>query len=164
MPSQSDVSEFRVEKFRSHATLRLTTGEEVVGCFFLSLTSAHVPGPERVGELLNAEVGFFPFEVTGRGEPRTSLFNRSQVVFVTLVGDEARQVPGYDVATRYRVAIRLAGGSHLEGTVSVYSPHGRDRLSDWARDPEQFLYVECDQVTALVNMRHVVDVTEVPEA
>jgi hypothetical protein len=47
--------------------------------------------------------------------------------------------------------------------VRVYRPSGRDRLSDWARQPEAFRYVEAADTTFLVNAAHIVDISEVPE-
>jgi len=163
MPVKPDVSAYRVEKFRSHATITLSSGESVEGCFFLSPLSAHVPGPETVGELLNGEPGFFPFELHGSDAPRTVLLNRAQVLTVALAGPEARQVPGYDVARRYLVAIGLPSGPRVMGEVRVYGAAGHDRLSDWTRAPEPFRYVECDQGTLLVNIKHVLDVSEAPQ-
>lgn len=164
MSADSQVSEFRIEKTRSHATVTLSSGDTVLGCFFVSGSSAHSPGPERVGELLNAEPGFFPFEVHDGGAPRTVLFNRAQIVTVTLAENEARRDPGYDVAIRRIVALRLSNGRRVVGTVRVYRPEGRDRLSDWARHPEQFFYVESDQMTLIVNVSHVIEVSEVTES
>ena len=45
----------------------------------------------------------------------------------------------------------------------VYRPEGRDRLSDWTRQPETFRYVETDDTTVIVNVAHIVEVSEVPE-
>jgi hypothetical protein len=162
MSINPEISEFRVEKSRSHATLTLSSGDTVLGCFFVAGSSAHAPaGPERVGELLNAESGFFPFEVHDRGSPRAVLFNRAQVVTVALAANEAQQDPGYDVATTRLVAMRLSNGRKLVGTVRVYRPEKRDRLSDWARQSDQFRYVESDQMTLIVNVAHVIEVSEV---
>jgi hypothetical protein len=46
--------------------------------------------------------------------------------------------------------------------VRVYRPEGRDRLSDWTRQPEVFRYVEAADATYIVNAAHIVAVTEVP--
>ncbi|MDH4063830.1 MAG: hypothetical protein OEW19_05480 [Acidobacteriota bacterium] len=161
MAEMPQPSVFRVEKLRSHATLTLATGEVVAGCFFLSPSSAHLPGPERVGELLNEGARFFPFELHGDGAERTVMLNRAQVLIVTLAENEARQVPGYDLAVPYLVSIGLAHGPRLMGTIRVYGREG-SRLSDWTHERERFRYVEDDRATLLVNMAHVVDVSEVP--
>ena len=161
MPVNPQVSEYRVEKTRSHATITLSTGDTVLGCFFVSPSSAHSTGAERVSELLNAESGFFPFEVHDVGVPRAVLFNRTQIVTVTLAENEARRDPGYDVAVRRVVGLRLSTGRRVVGTVCVYKPEGHNRLSDWARHAEQFRYVENDQSTLIVNVAHVIEVSEV---
>jgi hypothetical protein len=161
MAANPEISGYRVEKSRSHATVTLTNGDTVLGCFFVAGSSAHTPGPELVGELLNAEEGFFPFEVHDRGSKRTVLFNRAQVITVTLAENEARQDSGYDVARPREIMLRLSNGRRLIGSVRVYRPEGRDRLSDWARNPDRFRYVESDQVTLIVNVAHVIEVSEV---
>src|SRR5712691_1662918 len=97
----SDVSEFRVEKRRAEAALTLTTGAMVQGCFFLAGSRASHGGPERVADLLNAETVFFPFGLISGDRPSTFLYNRSQLVVVTLLDNtvEAHFVSGYTVAT-----------------------------------------------------------------
>jgi hypothetical protein len=163
---RSDVSEFRIEKRRAEAALTLSTGATVRGCFFLSGSRASHAGPERVADLLNAEGGFFPFELTGDGSPYTVLYNRSQVVVVTLLEDtiEAQLDPGYTVATEREVHILLSSGHTVDGRVRVYRPTGRDRLSDYARLPETFRYIETKGATVIVNTAHIVELRETSEA
>jgi hypothetical protein len=120
------VSEFRIEKRRAEAALTLTTGSTVRGCFFLSGSSASHAGPERVADLLNAETGFFPFELNAGTAPYTVLFNRSQVLQVTLLEDtiEAQLDPGYSVATERAIRMLLSNGDAVIGRVRVYRPSG----------------------------------------
>ena len=157
-----DVSEYRIEKRRTQAVLTLSTGTVVHGCFFLAESRATLAGPERVADLLNAETGFFPFEFAAEGTPRTVLFNRSQVVEVRLLEEvgEARLDPGYNVATEREVRIRLSIGRTIEGRIRVYRPMGRDRLSDYARAPEMFRYIETTDGTLIVNSAHIVELRE----
>ena len=68
------------------------------------------------------------------------------------------------MAKRRDVWIMLSDGRRLRGVVRVYRPEGRDRLSDWARQPETFRYVDTDEGTVLVNVAHIVAVTEDPLA
>jgi hypothetical protein len=117
-----------------------------------------------VGDLLNSESGFFPFETDEAGGIRTVLCNRSQVLMVALADNEATRDPGYEVATRRTVSMLLSNGQRVAGAVRVYRPVGRDRLSDWARQPETFRYVETDEATLLVNAAHIIDVSEIPES
>ena len=159
------MSEFRVEKRRTEAALTLTTGAIIRGCFFLAGSSATHAGPERVADLLNAETGFFPFELNAETRPHTVLYNRSQLVVVKLLEEtvEAQLDPGYSVATEREVRILLSTGVIVEGLVRVYRPAGRDRLSDYARAPERFRYVETPEATVIVNAAHIVELREVSE-
>ena len=92
------MSEFRVEKRREAAEVTLVTGATVSGVFFLAGSSQLHSGPERVGDVLNFEAGFFPFESGGE----TTLINRAHVLKVALPPQmiEAQLDAGYDVATR----------------------------------------------------------------
>jgi hypothetical protein len=156
------VSEFRIEKRRTHAVLTLSTGTVVYGCFFLAGSRPSHGGPERVADLLNGENGFFPFEFAADDGLRTALFNRAQVVEIRLLDDEGepRLDPGYAVATEREVRMLLSIGRMVEGRVRVYLPTGRDRLSDYARAPEVFRYVETAEGTLIVNSAHIVEFQE----
>ncbi len=161
------MSEFRVEKHRAEAELTLSTGTRVKGAFFLSDNSAGHVGPERVGDLLNGEHGFFPFELASGSNARTVLYNRAHVTTIALPANviEARLNPGYDVATKRRVSILLSNGTRVAGTVSVYRPAGHDRLSDYAHVEGEgpFQYLETSDHTLIVNTAYIVELVEIPE-
>lgn len=159
------MSEFRVEKQRAEAELTLSTGTRVKGAFFLSASSAEHVGPERVGDLLNGEPGFFPFELAGGTNARTVLYNRAHVTTIALPANaiEARLNPGYDVATKRRVSILLSNGTRVAGTVSVYRPAGRDRLSDFAHVEGPFQYLETSDRTLIINTAYIVELVELAE-
>jgi hypothetical protein len=154
-------SEFRVEKIRAAATLTLSNGASLVGYFFVAGASARHAGVERIADVLNGADRFFPFEVIDAGGgPRTGLYNRDHVVLVMLAsGDEARD-SGYDVAAPRRVSMLLSNNVRITGFVRVEQPYGHDRLSDYARGSRQFEYVEAATATFIVNLRHVVELTE----
>ena len=156
------MSQFRVEKHRAGAEVALATGATVRGTFFLAGSSATHTGPERVADLLNAESGFFPFETAG-GDADTILINRAHVIAVRLLErtDDPRLDPGYPLATERHVAMLLSNGTSLVGSVRVYRPQGRDRLSDYARSTETFRYVENDEGTFVVNSAHIVNLSEI---
>ena len=159
------ASEYRVEKSRSDAVVTLANGTRASGSFFLASSSARHAGPERIIDVLNAETGFFPFELDGGGDARTILYNRAQVVTVLLAqsGEEQRD-PGYAVATRRPVSVLLSSGARLAGVVRVHRPLGRDRLSDWARSTDAFRYLETAGGTLIVNTAHIVEVSETSES
>ena len=133
------------------------------GCFFLASSSTRHDGPERIADLLNSEAGFFPFEIGGGNSVRTVLYHRSHVICAAIAEDEATLDPGYGVATRRVVSVLLTNGQRIVGAVRVYRPEGRDRLSDWARQRETFRYIETGDATIVVNLAHIVEVSEVQE-
>src|SRR5262245_31896646 len=139
------MSQFRVEKQRAEAELTLSSGESRRGCFFLAGSSASHAGPERVKDVLNFEAGFLPFETAAPAG--TVLINRAHLVTVRLLGTagEAALDSGYDVATVRKVEMRLSNRIVQRGAVRVFRPEGRDGLSDYARSPELFRYVENDE-------------------
>jgi hypothetical protein len=157
-------SEYRVEKRRSDATVTLSSGQSAHGCFFLASSSTRHDGPERVADLLNSEPGFFPFEIHDAQGVHTVLYHRSHVVFATIAEEEASLDPGYGVATRRLVSVLLSNGDRIVGAVRVYRPEGRDRLSDWTRQPETFRYIETADATIVVNLAHILEVSEVAES
>ena len=156
-----DPSEYRIEKLRTPATVVLSNGTSVRGAFFVAGSSATHDGPERVKDVLNGDPEFIPFEPSGE-QSQTVIYNRDHILYVALAppNAEARQDPGYDVATRRKVKMLLSNGTRLSGLVSVYRPRGRDRLSDFARSPEHFRYLEAEAATYLINVRHLVELTE----
>jgi hypothetical protein len=156
------MSEFRVEKRRAEAELALSSGGLLQGWFFLSGSSATHTGPERVADVLNAESGFFPFQVPATAQPDTVLINRSHLISVRLLEQttEARLDPGYDVAAVRHVEMLLSNGEMLSGSVRIYRVPGRDRLSDYARSADMFRYVENEEGTFVVNYAHIVQLRE----
>jgi len=153
-------SSFRFEKLRVGATLTLAGGETVTGYFFVADSASH-DGSERIGELLNSETGFFPFEIERDGEAWSVLYNRSHLLLVEVPDHEERRIDGYAVAIRRDVSLLLSNGQRIDGVVRVQRPIGRDRVSDWLRKQEMFRYVEAADVTLIVNAAHVVSITEV---
>jgi hypothetical protein len=157
------LSKFRVEKQRAGAVLTMSGGEVTRGYFFVAGGSARHAGPERIGDLLNSEAVFLPFEIHDSAGIHTEVINRHHVIMVAIDGDEASRDPGFSVAKRRDVSVLLSNGQRVMGAIRIHTPEGRDRLSDWARDPEIFRYVETDETTLIVNMAHVIEVNEVSD-
>ena len=156
------MSEFRFEKQRVAATLTLAPGTSVSGSFFVAGQTSNHDGAERIGDLLNAQIGFFPFELR---DGTTVLYNRSHLIAVALDAgiSEAERDPGYDVATHRNVGMLLSTGMRVKGRVAVYAPQGRDRLSDYARSPEIFRYLVTQKNTLIINAAHIVELTELAD-
>ena|SRR6187401_449454 len=119
-------------------------------------------GAERIGDLLNEQTGFFPFE---HRDGTTVLYNRAHLVAVSLDPgvNEAECDPGYEVATHRYVGMLLSTGMRVKGNVAVYAAPGRDRLSDYARSPQAFRYVVTQKNTLIVNAAHIVELTELAD-
>jgi hypothetical protein len=162
MDPRGGSSEFRFEKRRAAAVVTMVGGEVARGSFFIAADTTRRHGGERIADLLNSESGFFPFEVEGTNEPRTVLYNRSHLISAEIFDDEAGLDPDYSVASRRPVSILLSNGRRIDAFVRVARPVGRDRLSDWTRQPEVFRYVEFAGSTLIVNASHIVAFTEVP--
>ena len=156
------MSEFRFEKQRISATLTLAPGTSVSGSFFVAGQTSNHEGAERIGDLLNAQAGFFPFELR---DGTTVLYNRTYLVTVALEPgvSEAERDPGYDVATHRHVGMLLSTGMRVKGKVAVYAAPGRDRLSDYARSQQAFRYVVTQKNTLIINAAHIVELTELPD-
>jgi hypothetical protein len=159
------MSQFHTETARVAGTLTLSNGSAVAGAVFVAAASPTYPGPMRVKDLLNLERAFFPFDVDGPSGLRTRLFNRGHVVSVTLASDtEPRVDAGYDVATSRRVSLRLSTGDDVVGLIRIYQRPGHERTSDYARDritEETFRYLERESDTLIINMAHVLQISEI---
>jgi hypothetical protein len=157
------MSRFKVEKDRVPACLTLATGQTITGSFFVLGSLNTAVGRERVGDLLNAEDGFFPFQ---REDGTTAQYNRAHLVVVRLPAgvDEESLEPGYDVAQRRNVVMTLSTGARIDGTVAVYGPAGYDRLSDYTRAAKHFRYVITPFGSVIVNADHIVEVAEKSES
>ena len=164
MNSHSVMSELRISKERRAATLTLSDGRQIAGSFFVAGSSDSHAGPERVKDILNSPNAFFPFEISDGVGAHTGIFNREQVIVVSLATDEANGEAAYDVATRRSVEMLLSNGARLKGLVRVYCPRGSDRLSDYTRAEEMFRYLETPDALLAVNFRHVLELSEVEAA
>jgi hypothetical protein len=160
-------SEFYVEKRRTRATLTLSTGQTARGYFVLAESAETHAGQERIVDLLNSALGFFPFELEpgSHGPARVVLYNRSHVVLVHLPGPEEdlRKDASFTTATQKTAAMLLSTGERISGEVYVFRPPGRDRLSDYARLKETFRYLETPSRTLIVNFSHVVEIVPIVE-
>lgn len=156
--SLTATSEFRFEKHQVPGTLVLSTGAMRHGCFFV-VTSVTHGGPERVGDLLNSALGFFPFQ---HDDGSTAQYNRAQLVMVRLpvgAGEEELE-PGYSIAVRRDVSLTLSTGTVVSGAVLVNATAGHERLSDYVRESKKFWYVLTSGGTLIVNSSHIVALVE----
>jgi hypothetical protein len=153
------MSQFRFEKHQTAASLVLSTGTIRVGHVFVVSSLTTHGGPERVGDLLNDEHGFFPFQ---HGDGTTGQYNRAHVVLVKLPSGLAEEEldPGYDVAIRREITLLLSTGATIDGTLLVNGPPGHERLSDYVRNTKRFWYIVTPEGTVIVNSEHIVELVE----
>ena len=137
------------------------------GCFFLAGSSATHAGPERVADLLNAETGFFPFELNAGAAPHTVLYNRAQVVLVTLLERDTTRRSSIRATTSppsATVRMLLSNGQRVEGRgARLPSERARSaqRLGARARDVP---LRRNRRRTLIVNVAHIVEVSEMTES
>jgi hypothetical protein len=159
------MSQFYTETSRVPATLTLASGDSLTGSFFVATASRTHSGPMRVKDLLNLEPGFFPFEVAEGTGTSTHLFNRQHLVAATLSSaEEPRADAGYDVAVSRRVSVRLSTGAAVVGHIRIYQRPGHERTSDYVRErasEETFRYLERESDTLIVNMSHVLQISDI---
>jgi hypothetical protein len=161
------MSAYHLDKRRVPARVVLATGATVAGELFLGDATPAGAGPERLADMLNAERGFFPVEVSdpSSGRRRVALFNRAHVVVVRLDEPELELDldASYAIAPRRAVALVLMNGDILFGDLHVVAPEGRTRVSDLARAEERFRYLETPDGTCVVNFDHVIEIAPDPE-
>ena len=153
----AEPSAFRVEKYRADAVVTLTNGAAVIGHFFLAKASPTLDGSRARRRA--AQLGIRLLPVRG---PRT--VRRCSITGITSSASRSQTTrrsrdPGYGVATARTVSVLLSNGQHIQGTVRVYRPEGRDRLSDWARHGPRFRYIETAHATFIINVDHIVYAT-----
>jgi hypothetical protein len=86
------------------------------------------------------------------------------VIAVTIENHREPQIDaGYTVARRAWVSMLLSNNSRVAGAVRVYTPPGHERLSDYARAPEAFRYLETATDTLIVNTEHIIELVETEE-
>jgi len=49
----------------------------------------------------------------------------------------------------------------VNGSIRVYQPEGHNRLSDWSKSGDAFLYLETEGLALLVNRAHIVQISEI---
>lgn len=157
-------SEFRFEKRRVEAVVTLSNGQSARGCFFTASGVTWREGPERVGDLLNSESGFFPFEVHDGPAARVVLYHRVHVVTVALGENEAHWDATHSAGKQRVVSLLLSTGHRMTAVLHLSLPDGHDRVSDWTRLPELFRYVEENGRDVIVNAAHIIGVSEVAES
>jgi hypothetical protein len=158
------ASERRVHKTKTEADIVLSNGARRTGWFFLAESALSHTGHERLIDLLNTGGGFVPFAEQHDEAFETTLINTAHVVTITPKGALGlAQDAGYAVSTPRLITLLLSTGDRVTGCVQVVHPHGRDRVSDYTRAPERFRYVETTERVLIVNMAHILELSELEQ-
>jgi len=158
--ARGHMTGFQIEKRRARVRITLASGTTVGAVVFLADVTRNGNRPERVGDMLNADPGFFPSEISEAPAPRMTLFNRDHVVVVRLAEPELeRELDASNaIAPRRRVTLLMTNGDVLVGELTIVAPEGHTRVSDAASSGERFRYVETESGTFVVNFDHVVEI------
>ena len=154
---------YRVEKRRANVTVTFASGQTLDGAFFLSPKSADHTGPERIYDLLNTARRFVPVQVhADTDSPRVILYNRAEILTVTLPAEEIELVhdPSYQIARRETVSVLFSTGKRLVGEFHITELSEYARLSDVA-SLRKFIYFETADQTMIVNLDQIVELVPV---
>jgi hypothetical protein len=159
-PDQEPASHFRIEKDREPAELAWASGRRARGNFFVAGAAARHSGRELVIDLLNSQPGFVPFEIDDETGTAVRLYNPQHILFVKLARHDIdpESEPAYEAASHKAALVVFADGTRVEGTVYVFRPAGRDRLSDYTRSGEQYRYLRTSDALLIVNFAQVAEI------
>ena len=154
------VSEsYRIPTTLVPAELVLLGGERCAVALFLATQSESHPGPETLLDLLNADRRFVP--ARDRESGRSLLVSRHSLLLVEVErAAVASETGGEDSArsTVDMIRVELAGGVTADGALEVVASTGRERLSDFFNEPEEFFRLSSGSKLVYVNKRCVLTV------
>ena len=141
----------KVDKFKRHATLRVSTGGRLDVNFFLSYSTHEHPGRELIIDILNSGRSFIPLEDILKDEILMIGKNRFMDVALT----DRDLLPETQEAREIGVQIELINGDLVEGTFYTDLPPDKLRLSDYLNFTPQFIYLCRDQNDVILNKDYI---------
>lgn len=152
------LSSYRIEKIRCAVVVVMMGGEELAGEIFLNPASRFRSAPQDPGEFLNEDDPFLALAVT---DGRTALVAKTRVESVTAGHADCMDADGGASPQPVPVAITLASGSVLRGTITIDAPPSRARLLDYLNtNHERFLRIADGDRVILVNRQAIDHVHE----
>ncbi len=137
----------RVSVETRQVELVLVNGDRISGEFFLQLQGMHLTGPQRVGEVLNAEESFLPLRIADS----VRLINLDQIVAVYTAA-EGEFDPLLTLGEEHQIQVTPVVGESLQVKIHVNLPSGRNRAKDFLNQPKRFLlFLHHDQVVYLAR-------------
>jgi hypothetical protein len=153
----SEVEEpYRVIKRLVPVRVRLTTGRQIAALVKCAEQAEHHAGRERVRDLLNAREPMIP--LWNEVSQTSTLVNKRFIELVELVEPDSSDAP--DFATPRQVTLLLSSESGLRGSLRIATPPGHERTLDFLNEGDRFFYLETETGVQVVNLDHVVTVTD----
>lgn len=155
------ADEFQIQTRGMDVEVVLNNSTVLRGRVFLHSATDRHGGAEKVDDVLNRGVDFFPFSVRDNGE-KTLLINKRHVLFVR-VPVEPRKVDFRERAVRswaVQVSIDMIQGAPLQGVVHFSQPPGRDRTLDGLNESQSFLCLAQESAFLYVNVQNIVYMKE----
>ncbi len=139
------MNEQRISVETRKVELTFTSGEKISGKLFLQLHGASLCGPQKVGEVLNSEEAFIPFQHDGMVE----LINLEQIVSVDCEAESE-----FDdlllLGEMHKIAIETTNSLLVDLKAYVNLPTGNNRIKDFLNQRKHFLlFVQGDRVVYL---------------
>jgi hypothetical protein len=132
----------------------LSTGQEFSGVIQCNLHAAEHHGRERVKDVLNSAAALVPiWSVSDRS---CALINKSYIEMLVLDEMDLAEPGDPDMTLHRDVALTLARGTELRGTMLVSTPPERSRTLDFLNRGERFFYLQTTEGERLINLEHVV--------
>ena len=136
----------RIRKNRKRAEIVYTDQSRQEGNFFVSLASSRRRGPESIGEILNGERRFLPFEVQ---DGHLMMVQRSAILMVRPKDSEVDEIA--QTAGRVFAQVMFISGYSVSGYVYNDLPSSYPRLSDYLNGTGLFFHLEIDSEDYLIN-------------
>ncbi len=142
-----------VSKREVPVVLQLSTGQRVPGVVHCNLRSGVHHGRERVKDVLNGPNAMLPVHAA---DGSCTLFNKAFIEVVELAAPDLAEDGETDLSDHRKVALLLADGVKLRGTILVSTPPERARTLDFLNRGERFFYLETEPGSRVIALQHVV--------
>jgi hypothetical protein len=157
-PLWTQFNDFHIEKARLPVEVVTTSGDRLTGELFVQATARNHSGHEQAPDLLNAPEPFFPL-ATSSG--RVLLCAKAHVREVHMAREDDHDGQALVIGTPAEVAIELAGGTRLRGTMVIELETARQRALDYLnRLHQRFIQLTTAHGAVLVNREHIVHVEQ----
>jgi hypothetical protein len=148
------MENLKIPKWRTRVEILAPGGYAFGLAVYLADAASSHSGPERISDLLNGPLDFFPGHDLDRDQ--VVFVNRNDCSVVRVLLDiEADHDEHTSIPTENEVRVVLQSGAEVVGLLTYQRPPDRSRVLDYLNEaPVFFPVLEKDQV-ALINKQHV---------